>query len=82
MERSDSESDTRRSENLIKTHLERELGMILSLNETENLQLLMKCFFNEGLVMFDKEMKVFYKTKQLNVKTPERKLRLVWDKIL
>ena len=28
----------------------------------------MKCFFNEGLVMFDKEMKVFYKTKQLNVK--------------
>ena len=82
MERSDSESDTRRSENLIKTHLERELGMILSLNETENLQLLMKCFFNEGLVMFDKEMKVFYKTKQLNVKTPERKLQLVWDKIL
>ena len=41
--------------------------------KTENLQLLMKCFFNEGLVMFDKEMKVFYKTKQLNVKTPERK---------
>ena len=81
MERSDSESDTRRSENLIKTHLERELGMILSLNETENLQLLMKCFFNEGLVMFDKEMKVFYKTKQLKVKTPERKLQLVWDKI-
>ena len=64
MERSDSESDTRRSENLIKTHLERELGMILSLNETENLQLLMKCFFNEGLVMFDKEMKLFYKMKQ------------------
>ena len=25
--------------------------------------------------MFDKEMKVFYKTKQLNVKTPERKLK-------
>ena len=42
----------------------------------------MKCFFNEGLVMFDKEMKVFYKTKQLNVKTPERKLQLVWDKIV
>ena len=45
--------------------------------KTENLQLLMKCFFNEGLVMFDKEMKGFYNTKQLNVKTPERKLQLV-----
>ena len=45
----------------------------------ENLRLLMKCFFNEGLVMFDK---VFYKTKQLNVKTAERNLQLVWDKIL
>ena len=44
--------------------------------KTEHLQLLMKCFFNEGLVMFDKEM------KQLNVKTPERILQLVWDKIL
>ena len=50
--------------------------------KTENLQLLMKCFFNEGLVMFDKEMNVFSKTKQLNVKTPERKLQLVLDKIL
>ena len=50
--------------------------------KTENLQLLMKCFFNEGLVMLNKEVKVFYKTKQLNVKTPERKLQLVWDKIL
>ena len=39
-------------------------------------------FFNEGLVMFDEEMKVFYKKKQLNVKTPERKLQLVCDKIL
>ena len=27
--------------------------------KTENLQVLMKCFFNEGLVMFDKEMEVF-----------------------
>ena len=27
--------------------------------KTENLQLLMRCFLNEGLVMFDKEMKVF-----------------------
>ena len=50
--------------------------------KTENLQLLMKCFFNEGLAMFDKEMNVFSKTKQLNVKTPERKLQLVLDKIL
>ena len=40
--------------------------------KTENLQLLMKCCFNEGSVMFDK----------LNVKTPERKSQLVWDKIL
>ena len=39
-------------------------------------------FFNEGLAMFDKEMKVFYKTKQLKAKTAERKLHLVWDKIL
>ena len=50
--------------------------------KTENLQLLMKCCFNEGLAMFDKEMKGFYKTKQLNVKTLECKLQLVWDKIL
>ena len=33
--------------------------------------------FNEGLVMFDKEMKAFYKTKKMKVKTPERKLQLV-----
>ena len=33
--------------------------------KTENLQVLMKYFFNEGLVMFDKEMEVF---KQLKVK--------------
>ena len=56
--------------------------MILSLNKNRKLKLLTKCFFNKGLVMFDKEMKVFYKTKQLNVKTPERKLQLVWDKTL
>ena len=42
----------------------------------------MKLFFNKSLVMFDKEMKVFYKTKQLKVETPERKLHLVRDKIL
>ena len=46
------------------------------------IELLTKCFFNEGLVMFEKEMKAFYKTKQLNVKAPERNLQLVWDKIL
>ena len=54
--------------------------------KTENLQLFMKCCCNEGSAMFDnmndKEMKVFYKTKQLNVKIPERKLQMVWDKIL
>ena len=49
--------------------------------KTENLKLLMKLFFNESLVMFDKEMKVFDKTKHLKVETPERKLHLVWDKI-
>ena len=48
----------------------------------ENLELLAKFFFNEGFVMFEKEMKVLYKTKQLNVKAPERNLQLVWDKIL
>ena len=47
--------------------------MILSLNEDRKLTIINEMFFNEGLVMFDKEMKVFYKTKQLNVKTPERK---------
>ena len=41
----------------------------------------MKKFFNESLIMFDKEMEFFYKTKQLKVKTPERKSQLVWDKI-
>ena len=28
--------------------------------KTENLQVLMKCFLNEGLAMFDKEMEVFF----------------------
>ena len=46
--------------------------------KTENPQL-MKCFFNEGLVLLDKEMKFIYQTKQQKVKIPERKLRLVWD---
>ena len=43
---------------------------------------LMKCFFNEGLVLLDEEIKVFfYQIKQLKVKTPERKLQLGWNKI-
>ena len=29
--------------------------------------------------MIDKEMEVFYKKKQLKLKTPERKSQLVWD---
>ena len=45
--------------------------------KVENIQVLMKCFFKKGLVMFDEGMEVFYKTKQLNVKTPERNLQLV-----
>ena len=32
--------------------------------------------------MFDREMKVFYKTRQMKEKTPERKLHSVWDKTL
>ena len=49
--------------------------MILSLNENRKLTIINEMFFNIGLVMFNKEVKVFYKTKQLNVKTPERKLK-------
>ena len=37
-------------------------------------------FFNEDLLMFDKEIKVFYRTKQLKVKTSESNLQLVWNK--
>ena len=37
--------------------------------------------FSESLVMFGKAIKFFYKTKQPKVKTPERKLQLVLDKI-
>ena len=33
--------------------------MILSLNENRKLTIINEMFFNEGLVMFDKEMKVF-----------------------
>ena len=38
----------------METHLERSLGMILSLNENRKPEVLMKY-----LVMFDKEMEVF-----------------------
>ena len=47
--------------------------MILSLNENRKLTIINEMFFNDGLVTFNKEVKVSYKTKQLNVKTPERK---------
>ena len=47
----------------METHLEQQLGMILSLNENRKLTIINEMFFNEGLVMFDKEMKGFYKTK-------------------
>ena len=43
----------------METHLEQYLGMILSLNENKKLTIINEIFFNEGLVMFDKEMKVF-----------------------
>ena len=67
----------------METHLKRKLSIILSLNENRKLTVISEMIFsNEGLVMLDKEMKVFYKTKQLNVNTSERKLQLVWDKIL
>ena len=55
--------------------------MILSLNENRKPTITNKKFFNESLVMFDKEMNFFNKTKQLKARTPERKLQLVWDKI-
>ena len=48
--------------------------------KTENPQL-MKCFLNEGLVLLDKEMKVFLSNKTAEGKNTERKLQLVWDKM-
>ena len=54
--------------------------MILSLNENRKPAVTNEKLFNESLVMFDKEMKFFYKTKQLKVKTPQPKLQFVWDK--
>ena len=50
----------------------------LNLNKTENVKLLMKCFFNKGLVIFDKEMKDFLLNETNKVKTSEHKLQLVW----
>ena len=50
--------------------------MIWSLNENRK-PTNEKFFFKESLVMFDKSL-----MNQLKVKTRERKLRLVWDKIL
>ena len=43
----------------METHLEQYLGMILSLNENKKPAIISEIFFNEGLVMFVKEMKVF-----------------------
>ena len=54
--------------------------MILSLNENRKPAVTNEKLFNESLVMFDKEMKFFYQTKQLKVKTPQTKLQFVWDK--
>ena len=38
-------------------------------------------FFNEDLVLLDKEMKVFLSNKTAEGKNTERKLQLVWDKM-
>ena len=59
------------------THLGQQLGKILSLDENRKPTITNEKFFNESLLMFDKEIKLFYKTKQLKVKTPEPKLQLV-----
>ena len=46
--------------------------MILSLNENRKPTIINEMFFNKCLVMFDKEMKDFFLSKQLKVKTTER----------
>ena len=52
--------------------------MIFSLNENRKPTIINEMFFlNEGLVMFDKEMKVFYKTKQLNTRTEILKMNVL-----
>ena len=59
------------------THLGQQLGKILSLDENRKPTITNEKFFNESLLMFDKEIKLFYKTKQMKVKTPEPKFQLV-----
>ena len=54
--------------------------MTLSLNENSK-SAINEMFFNEGLVLLDKEMKVFLSNKTAEGKNTERKLQLVWDKI-
>ena len=54
--------------------------MTLSLNENSK-SAINKMFFNEGLVLLDKEMKVFLSNKTAEGKNTERKLQLVWDKM-
>ena len=50
--------------------------------KTENLKIINEMFLNKGLVMFDKEIQVFFKNDTTKgKKTPERKLQLVWDKM-
>ena len=50
--------------------------------KTENLKIINEMFLNKGLVMFDKEIQVFFKNDTTEgKKTPERKLQLVWDKM-
>ena len=54
--------------------------MTLSLNENSK-STINEMFFNEGLVLLDKEMKVFLSNKTAEGKNTERKLQLVWDKM-
>ena len=54
--------------------------MTLSLNENSK-SAINEMFFNEGLVLLDKEMKVFLSNKTAEGKNTERKLQLVWDKM-
>ena len=54
--------------------------MTLSLNENSK-SAINEIFFNEGLVLLDKEMKVFLSNKTAEGKNTELKLQLVWDKM-
>ena len=64
----------------METHLERQLGMILRFLSFKS-TIINEMFLKGGLVMLIKMWKFFDKTKELKVKTPERKLQLVWDGI-